>query len=96
MEVSSKQKVNLTASGRVQGVGFRRFVEKKASLYNISGWVKNNADGTVAIEASADQEALKLFMEAVKKGGIFSRVDELRVEAREAVKDTSTGFSVRF
>lgn len=96
MSSELKQKVNIIASGRVQGVGFRRFVEKKANLFNIAGWVKNNADGTVSIEACADQELLKLFREAVKKGGIFSRVDELKVEEIEVVKDYHGEFRVLF
>lgn len=96
MASGQKQKLKLIASGRVQGVGFRRFVEKKANLYNIAGCVKNNADGSVVIEACAEQEELKIFMEAVKKGGIFSRVDELIVESKETVNEHEKGFKVSF
>ena len=37
--------------GRVQGVGFRWFVEREAHILQIAGWVRNNADGSVEVLA---------------------------------------------
>ena len=37
--------------GRVQGVGFRWFVEREARTLSISGWVRNNVDGSVEVLA---------------------------------------------
>ena len=90
------QKLDIIVSGRVQGVGFRRFVEKKANLYNIAGWVKNNSDGTVSIEACAEIAAMQLFITAVEKGGVFSRVDNLNIENREDVSEYPSSFKVSF
>lgn len=38
------------ACGRVQGVGFRYFVQQTAKKYELTGWVKNMPDGSVAME----------------------------------------------
>jgi len=49
--MSSREKPDLArrfiVRGRVQGVGFRWFVEREAHVLGISGWVRNNSDGSV-------------------------------------------------
>lgn len=60
--------VYLVISGRVQGVGFRYFVEHKAIECNISGWVKNTPDGKVEIEATGEPENLNIFIDWMKIG----------------------------
>lgn len=40
--------------GRVQGVFFRDFVQRKAKELNLSGWVENEPDGTVQIVAEGE------------------------------------------
>lgn len=47
-----------TVSGRVQGVGFRYFVEMHARRLGVGGWVRNRADGTVEVLAAAGEAAL--------------------------------------
>lgn len=73
--IKRKVKVN----GRVQGVGFRSFVFKLGKSLGISGWVKNNADGTVSIEASGLDERVKKFYGEVQVGSFFSRVDQMEI-----------------
>ena len=58
---------HLIVHGRVQGVGFRYYVQEKAHLYGIRGWVKNRFDGTVEIEAEGEEENLRLFLESVRR-----------------------------
>jgi acylphosphatase len=63
-----KQSVILTLHGRVQGVGFRYFVKQKADVFGIEGFVKNEPDGTVHVEAEAEPEQLEHFIIACKQG----------------------------
>lgn len=59
---------HMIADGRVQGVGFRYFVQMEADRHKIAGWVKNRDDGRVEILAEGPEESLKQFAEAVRKG----------------------------
>ena len=52
----------MIVSGRVQGVGFRYYVEDIALGMNISGWVRNLSDGTVEIDAEGEEDKLKKFL----------------------------------
>ena len=68
--------------GRVQGVGFRWFVEREARTLGISGWVRNNSDGSVEVLASGTQEQLFSLRSRLQQGPGASRVDN--VEEAEA------------
>lgn len=65
--------------GRVQGVGFRYFTEKRANLYGLTGWVRNLPDGRVEVVAEGDEELLKEFLEDLKKGPPLARVDRIEI-----------------
>jgi acylphosphatase len=65
--------------GRVQGVGFRWFVEREAYLLGISGWVRNNYDGTVEVLAQGTREQLAGLHSRLREGPRAARVDEVEV-----------------
>lgn len=67
-------------SGRVQGVGFRNYVERVAEKLGIDGYVRNQRDGGVEVLAIAEPERLKHLRSALEKGPALSRVDEVREE----------------
>lgn len=69
----------LIVRGRVQRVGFRAFVQEIARAFDISGWVRNNADGSVEIQAAGSRENLRAFVEQVEIGPSGARVDELEI-----------------
>ena len=52
--------------GRVQRVGFRRFVQESAQDLGLSGYVKNEKDGSVTVFVQGDDEAVAKFIEIVK------------------------------
>jgi acylphosphatase len=69
--------------GRVQGVGFRWFVEREAHIFGIAGWVRNNADGSVEILAMGTHEQMVGFRSRLRQGPRAARVDAVdEAEAR--------------
>lgn len=69
----------IIVDGRVQGVGFRYFVQMEADKRKLAGWVKNRDDGRVEILAEGPENALQSFVEAVKNGSPFSKVTDIFV-----------------
>ncbi len=69
--------------GRVQGVGFRWFVEREAQMLGIGGWVRNNMDGSVEVFAMGSAQQLAALRARLREGPRAARVDEvLEHEAR--------------
>ena len=68
--------------GRVQGVGFRWFVEREAHILAIAGWVRNNADGSVEVQAQGTRDQLSGLRSRLTQGPRAARVDG--VEESEA------------
>lgn len=64
-------------SGRVQGVGFRRYVEKEAVNYGVTGVVRNLEDGRVEFFAKGSDENLEEFERAVRRGPMLSAVRDV-------------------
>jgi acylphosphatase len=54
--------------GRVQGVGFRWFVEREAHQLAIAGWVRNNADGSVEVLAMGSRDQLQGLRSRLRAG----------------------------
>lgn len=74
---------NIIVSGRVQGVGFRYFVQALAKRLNLKGWVKNLDNGDVQMELQTSEENLELIMEKLKKGNGFSKVSNMKIDVLE-------------
>jgi acylphosphatase len=71
--------------GRVQGVGFRWFVEREAHILGIAGWVRNNADGGVEVMAQGTRDQLTGLRSRLRQGPRAARVDAVEeAEARPA------------
>jgi len=65
--------------GRVQGVGFRWFVEREAHILKIAGWVRNNPDSTVEVFAQGTREQLAGLHQRLREGPRAARIDEVEV-----------------
>jgi acylphosphatase len=63
--------------GRVQGVGFRWFVQREAAELNLHGWVRNTEDGDVEIVAAGTPEDLSELRAAIRRGPRGARVDNV-------------------
>ena len=68
---------HMVVQGRVQGVGFRAFVEYEALARGIGGWVRNRRDGSVEAVFIGDLELVMAMIEACRKGPLGARVDAL-------------------
>jgi len=61
--------------GRVQGVGFRWFVEREAHILGIAGWVRNNTDGGVEVLAQGTRDQISGLRSRLREGPRAARVD---------------------
>ena len=81
-------------NGRVQGVGFRFFVQAEAQRLDLCGWVRNLDAGGVEVLAQGPEEALKQLLARLRQGPALSYVENVAVEWRQADESLS-GFQVR-
>ncbi len=65
--------------GRVQGVGFRWFVEREAHILGLAGWVRNNHDGSVEVLAQGTRDQLAGLHSRLREGPRAARVDAVEV-----------------
>jgi acylphosphatase len=73
----STRTVRIRISGIVQGVGFRHWTWMQAQHLHICGWVRNLPDGRVEVLAQAEAEPLEQFLDLLRQGPPFARVDDL-------------------
>lgn len=76
--------------GRVQGVGFRWFVEREARTLGIAGWVRNNADGAVEVFAQGTRDQLSALREQLQRGPRAARVDDVDEADANITRDLTT------
>jgi acylphosphatase len=76
--------------GRVQGVGFRWFVEREAQTLGIAGWVRNRSDGTVEVLAQGTREQLFSLRSRLRQGPRASRVDDVEEVESQVQHDMKT------
>jgi acylphosphatase len=79
---------HIVVRGRVQGVGFRAFVEHHALLRGVEGWVRNRSDGTVEAVFAGTAATVEDIIAACKAGPRSSKVDT--VEQRPATAEELT------
>ena len=85
---------HLMISGRVQGVGFRYTAHAIAQKYRLTGFVKNEYDGSVLVEVQGDEAAIDRFIQEVSEGR-FIRID--RIDRWEMpVEEDERGFIVQY
>lgn len=75
-----RARVSLRVAGRVQGVGFRWAAIAEARRLELSGWVRNRADGAVEIVAEGDKDNLALLAEWAKRGPRMAEVSGVEVK----------------
>jgi len=86
IEYSVPQARRFLVRGRVQGVGFRWFVEREAHILGIAGWVRNRSDGTVEVLAMGTRDQLSGLRTRLREGPRAARVDDVEESDAEPVK----------
>jgi acylphosphatase len=76
-------------SGRVQGVGFRWFVEREAGLIGVTGWVRNNENGDVEVMATGTGEQHDTLRRKLQAGPRAARVDNVHVSPAPLLESSS-------
>ncbi|MFQ3598649.1 MAG: acylphosphatase [Chloroherpetonaceae bacterium] len=88
------QAIHAIAEGRVQGVGYRWFVQKTATKLGIKGYVRNLPDGTVELEAEGDTESLDALINEMKKGPLGANVQAVKETRKPLQNDAERRFTV--
>jgi acylphosphatase len=76
-------------SGRVQGVGFRWFVEREAATIEITGWVRNCENGDVEVMATGTRQQHITLRRKLQEGPRAARVDHIS-ESGETLLETQS------
>ena len=92
---ASRSRRAYRVEGRVQGVGFRAFVVREARRLGLAGWVRNEPDGTVALEAEGEAAGLEALEALLGEGPPAARVTRLDSQ-RLAAGIQAQGFQIRF
>lgn len=82
--------------GRVQGVGFRRYTQKKAVELSLAGWVRNLSNGKVEALASGEARDLKNFEKLLARGPDSSHVEQVSVKVERLRSPLPEPFEIRY
>jgi acylphosphatase len=89
------QCLHATASGRVQGVGFRHYTMLRAREIGVSGWVRNLPDGAVEVTAEGTRDQLEALLAFLHQGPPAARVIQVDV-LWGAATGAFDGFEIRY
>ncbi|MBE0659088.1 MAG: acylphosphatase [Bryobacteraceae bacterium] len=92
-QAAKRTALRFIVRGRVQGVGYRSFAEKAASVTGVSGWARNRDDGTVEAVACGTKSQLDAFAGYLHQGPRWGEVRSVEVTECELV--AGTGFTIR-
>jgi acylphosphatase len=83
-------------TGRVQGVGYRNFVEHTAGKLSVDGYVRNCRDGSVEVFAMGAPEELLKLRKALERGPMMAQVARVYEEPSAVEKKYAGNFTVEF
>lgn len=87
------KQLRLTLFGNVQGVGLRNWLQTNAQALKLTGFARNEADGTVIVVAQGHQEVLEKFLKMCYDGPIFAQITHATPEW-EDIHERFTSFEI--
>jgi acylphosphatase len=93
--MQSLERRNIILNGKVQGVGFRFFSHELANDLQVTGWVRNNKDKSVELEAQATALILDELEKKLRKGNGDSKVTDMNSQKIPIITD-ETSFEIKF
>lgn len=90
-----KIRLELHYYGRVQGVGFRYWTHTQAVKAKVTGWARNEYDGSVTVQVQGTREQIELFMHGVENGNRFARIRSVEKQ-QIPLNPSETRFGVRY
>ena len=78
------QRLTALVSGRVQGVGYRRFAQRRANDFGLAGFAENLSDGKVEVVAEGARASLDHFLHLLRRGPAHAGVTEVDAQWSEA------------
>ena len=92
--MSSIVREHMTFEGRVQEVGFRYKMRLLAGCYGVTGWVRNEYDGSVSAELQGLPEELDLILQEIRQDR-YIRIDRI-VRKKISLEEAEAGFRERY
>ena len=91
----AKTRAKLIIKGLVQGVNFRYYTQREAQKYNLTGWVRNLSDGSVAALCEGEEEDMEGMIQWCRHGPPSAQVTELVVQTEE-FRGTFQSFTILY
>lgn len=92
----SMKEIHAIIQGHVQGVFFRATTEKKAKKLGITGYVKNNPNGTVEVRAQGEEEKLHDFIDYLNEGPDMAEVKDVDIQWGDKPTRQFDGFKIEY
>lgn len=89
------RRLQVRVRGQVQGVGYRYFVQRVARTLNLTGYVRNEPEGSVLVEAQGTETALQDLLRELQFGTSAARVERIKSDWLDVVKPDKE-FIIRF
>jgi acylphosphatase len=81
----------VTIQGRVQGVGYRAWVEQQARVHHLEGWVRNRRDGSVEALFAGPADVVSKMIALCRRGPMSARVESVQEQPAN-----SDGLNLRY
>jgi len=94
MGETTSRAVRATVVGQVQGVGFRAYAAQEAQRLGLTGWVRNEPDGSVTAHVEGPEEAVGQMLTWLGSGPPSASVE--RADVVDADREGGSGFGVRW